>query len=264
MSRVRDSFARLRSQQRSGLAPFIVAGHPCLEQLQPIVAALSAAQPALIEIGLPYSDPIADGPVISGAMHHALSRGATIAAILEKVVRIRPTTNVPLVAMVSHAIVHRLGGAAFIDNAVECGFDGFIIPDADSSSLDEITATCARLDVSLSMLVAPKTSPKRLEQQVRRSTGFVYLLARAGLTGTNGSLTDVSRRVAAIRAIADIPVAVGFGISSASHVREATQEADAAIVGSAFVRAIDANSDDPAAAVLRLAQELSAGLRSPR
>ena len=264
-SRVDEIFAGLRSEGRRGLIPFITAGYPSLDATAAAITAFEdAIGPTVVEIGIPFSDPIADGPVIAASMHEALGAGTTPQRVFETVRRVRPDTTHALVAMVSASIVERMGPERFVAEAAEAGFDGLIVPDLDVSGgpgpLDELTAGHG---MSFTLLVAPNTTAERTEAIATRCTGFVYVLARLGLTGEQDALPDVADRVRAVRAVTDRPIGVGFGISTREQAAAATQAADAAIVGSAIVRRMGeaADSSDPkrpAAAAASFLAELAA------
>ena len=197
-------------------------------------------------------------------MHDALGQGVTPSGVFDMVHSLRNETSAGLIAMVSYSIVYRMGdgGArAFIEEACEAGFDGFIFPDVPAEESDELVHICDACDASLSMLIAPTTSGARLNDVVSRCRGFVYLMARVGITGTATSLESdgLAERVAAIRELSDLPIACGFGISSADQVREVVRHADAAIVGSALVDQMG-EARDPAAAAGRFVRELATGL----
>ncbi len=265
MSRVDEIFAGLRGEGRKGLFPFITAGYPSLDATAAAITAFEdAIGPTVVELGIPFSDPIADGPVIAASMHEALQAGTTPQGVFDTVRRIRRDTTHALVAMVSASIVERMGPERFVAEAGEAGFDGLIVPDLDVSGvpgpLDELTA---QHGMSFTLLVAPNTPAERLEAIATRCTGFVYLLARLGLTGEQNSLPDVTDRVQAVRSVTDRPIAVGFGLSTRNQVAAATEAADAAIVGSAIVRRMGEAADpgDPttaAAAAATLLAQLAA------
>lgn len=261
MNRVDRIFTDLRARRAKALMPFLCAGHPTIEATRDAIPAIARAGASVIEIGIPFSDPIADGPVIAGAMHDALGRGVTPASVFDAVRAARPHTNAALVAMVSCTIAHRVGVPRFIGDAVAAGFDGFIIPDAPAEESDELARVIAEAGATLSLLVAPTTSERRLPDIVSRCSGFVYLMARVGITGTNTGVNadGLAQRVATIRALTDLPIACGFGIATADQVRAVVKHADAAIVGSALVKRMA----DPRTAVADAAKfvaELATGL----
>lgn len=244
--------------------PFICGGFPRPGATTDAIMALDAAGAAVIEVGIPFSDPIADGPVIAAAMHRALQAGATPTTVFEEVRAARSRVNAGLVAMVSVSIVHRMGGpAGFVARAVDAGFDGFIFPDAPLEEAGPLLEAARAGGGSATLLIAPTTTFPRATEIARACSGFVYLLARAGITGENQAVADVGPRVRKLREVTDLPIAVGFGVSTPAHVRQITQEADAAIVGSALVRRMSDAAGvggDPAAAAGAFCRELVTGL----
>ncbi|GJQ28466.1 MAG: tryptophan synthase alpha chain [Phycisphaerae bacterium] len=237
MSRIDDIFADLRRDGRKALMPFVCAGHPRRGDTALLLPALERAGASVVEVGFPYTDPIADGPVIAQAMHGALRAGVTPRMVFEEVGSIREWLKVGLVAMVSYSIVHGVGGAGrFVGMAKDAGFDGLIVPDLPLEESGEVRAAAAAAGLTMSMLIAPSTPVERAEALAKASTGFVYLLARAGITGDGSGIPDVSGRVSRLRTFSPLPVAVGFGVSTPEQVRGVVRHADAAIVGSALVR----------------------------
>jgi tryptophan synthase alpha chain len=266
-SRIDDIFARQRAAGRTGLIPFVTGGYPSLDATAAALAALEKVlgpDGGVVEIGIPFSDPIADGPVIAASMHEALEAGVTPPDVFQTVRRLRPGSGLGLVAMVSASIVHRMGPGRFMDDAAEAGFDGLIVPDLTGDGggdgrEEEYGRLAADRGLSFSMLVAPTTSPQRLERIVSRCRGFVYVLARVGITGERQAPPDVAGLVGAVRRLTDLPVAVGFGISRPEHVAAVTAVADAAVVGSAIVRRMG-GAADPAGAAAEYAGTLVAAL----
>lgn len=245
--------------------PFVVAGHPTPDALPGILRALQEAGADAVEIGVPFSDPIADGPVIAAAMHDALVAGTTVESVLQSVASIRDEITMPLVAMVSVSIVDRLGGPAFFDRLFEAGFDGAIVPDADLDALEPLVEAADRRDLAFTTLIAPDTSTARASQIARSARGFVYVLARKGLTGERHEAPDLERRVAELRAVTDLPLAAGFGIATSDHVRAVLKDADGAIVGSALVRVMtaaveQATAGEAVAAAAKAAAEMTGPL----
>ncbi len=236
VNRIDTLFAQARGAGRGMLMPFITAGFPDLETTGLLISAMERAGAGICEIGLPFSDPIADGPVIASSMHEALSHGLQIAQVFEVIRAVRPTTKMGMVAMVSWSIVHRRGAPAFIEECAACGFDGFIFPDLPLEESAEACAMAQRAGLTCSLLVSPTTPAPRAAAIARACTGFVYLLARTGITGVRSEAPEIESRVRALRAVTDLPIACGFGIGTAEAVRAVTQHADAAIVGSAIVK----------------------------
>ncbi len=263
MNRIESIFNDLRSEGRTALMPFVCGGRPSLELMGPLLRTMQDAGASIAEIGIPFSDPIADGPVISAAMHRALEQGVTPRAILERVGAIRGELDLGLVAMVSISILQRLGVGSFGRDARSAGFDGFIVPDVPIEEARRLLEPLHDEGLTCSLLIAPTTSPERVEQIALASTGFVYLLARAGITGESQEAPEIEARVQQIRAVSDIPVACGFGISTAEHVASVTAHADAAIVGTALVRRLELASEDghdPIAGTDRFVRHLAGGL----
>jgi tryptophan synthase alpha chain len=252
MSRIDNIF----SGNKKALMPFLVAGYPTIESTEAAIIAMDEAGADIIEIGIPFSDPIADGPVIAAAMHEALKNGISPDHAIEVVSRLREQVSAGLIAMVSDSIVIRSGGNAFIDRLADAGFDGIIIPDIDDLDAEKLSAHCTSCELTFSMLVSPTTPNERIAWLASISTGFLYILARIGLTGEQSSPPDITSRIAEIRELTDLPLAVGFGISTREHVESVTRSADAAIVGSALVRRMS-NADDPSKAARDFVLELS-------
>lgn len=265
--RIDTIFAGLRVSGQKALMPFVVGGHPEPKGLPALLRAIDQAGASVIEIGFPFSDPVADGPVIAEAMHKALAAGVTTRSVLEDVTACRDDLNAGLVAMISVSLVHRSGGPAkFAREAARAGFDGCIFPDVSLEESDPYVDACRDEGLGVSLLVAPTTPAVRAERIVRRCSGFVYVLARSGITGESGGPPEVGPRVRELRAMTDLPLAVGFGISTPEQVRAVTSHADAAIVGSALVRRLSeaASKGEPApeaarAMVFTLAQGLGQG-----
>lgn len=259
MSRIQRIFAELGSKGQTALMPFITGGYPSLEMTARVLPTLETAGASVVEIGIPFSDPIADGPVIAASMFQALEAGVTPAGVFDAVSSARSGTELGIVGMVSHSIVMRMGPQRFIADAADAGFDGLIIPDIDTASAGPIADLLGERDMTLSLLVAPTTTPKRAEQIVKLCSGFVYLLGRTGLTGERDAAPQVQQHVQMVRQLTDLPIAVGFGVSTSEHVAAVTRIADAAIVGSALVRRMG-DADDPVAAAGTFTAELAQGL----
>ena len=218
--------------------PFVVAGHPAPKSLPRLLMALEAAGADAVEVGIPFSDPIADGPIIAAAMHEALVSGTTVTDVLGAMNEVRSSISIPVIAMVSISIVDRLGGVTFIDRLAENGFDGVILPDADLDAIDDLRQRAEQRQMAFTSLIAPDTGIQRARQIAGDAREFIYLLARRGLTGERSEAPDLHDRVAGLRSLTDLPLAAGFGISTPQHVSAVLQDADGAIVGSALVRVI--------------------------
>jgi len=245
--------------------PYITAGDPSVEATGRMLTAAQEAGASICEVGIPFSDPVADGPVIQASMTYALDHGVSVGSIFEMVAKTRPSLEIGLVAMVSYSIVHRFGLKRFVGDAKDAGFDGFIFPDLPLEASGPAREVSAEAGLILSMLIAPTTPDDRAEQIAKASTGFVYVVARAGITGEQSELPpELPARLKRLRGVTDLPMTVGFGISTAEHVRQVVSVADAAIVGSGMMRRVGearVQGEDQAVRVVGdYTKELAAGL----
>jgi tryptophan synthase alpha chain len=239
MSLVDDSFAKLRGEGRKALMPFVTAGDPDLEFTAAVIRELVARGASLCEVGIPYSDPIADGPVIQASYTRALGQGVKLGAILETLGKVVPQVAAPLVTMVSYAIVYRQGLEKYSDELVRRGVAGMIVPDLPVEESAQLAEVCRRRDLSLIQLVTPTTPRDRALRITETSSGFLYYVSVAGITGERTELPpELLERVAWLREQTPLPVCIGFGISEPAHVRLLAPVADGLIVGSAIVRRV--------------------------
>ncbi len=262
MSDSKLATAITHAKQKHGIAfmPFIAAGYPDLETSLKLIPALERAGAAAIEVGFPFSDPIADGPVIQEAFTVALSKKLKIDQVFDGFARIKGTFSIPLVAMVSISIVWRYGVEQFVAKAKSAGFTGLLIPDLPPPEGDAICQKVQAGGLETVLLVSPSTPESRREKIVSLCTGFVYYLSLAGTTGERDKLpADVETNVAAIKKLAQVPVCVGFGVSKKEHLDQLAKVADGAIVGSAVVRRMKDNPADPVGAVEAFATQLVSG-----
>ncbi|MEL4105231.1 tryptophan synthase subunit alpha [Oscillospiraceae bacterium WX1] len=233
MNRIGDVF-----NNKKAFIPFITAGDPTLETTERLVLAMAAAGADLIELGIPFSDPIAEGPVIQAADERALSSGTTTDKIFDAVRRIREKTNVPLAFMTYINPIFAYGTKRFLQNCRETGVDAVIVPDLPFEEKGEIGPMCQEYGVALISLIAP-TSNERIEKIAREAEGFVYVVSSLGVTGVRQEIvTDLNAMIAAVRKANDIPCAVGFGISTPEQAKEISKTADGVIVGSAIVKIV--------------------------
>ena len=265
MNRIDQIFQQRRDAGRRALMPFLTAGDPDLATTAKLLPAVENAGGSIVELGIPFSDPIADGPIIQASMAYALDQQVTARQVLEMVAQVRASLSIGLVAMVSYSIVHRMCPRTFIADAAEAGIDGLIIPDLPLEESEPVRNAAAEAGITCSFLVSPTTPIDRARALATASSGFVYLLARAGITGEQRRLPeDLPLRIEQIRKVTDLPIAVGFGIATAEHVNQVVQIADAAIVGSAIVRRIAEHRDQDAGVVVehveRFVGELAGGL----
>jgi len=235
--RLEAMFAELRRQDRKAVAPFVTAGDPDLETTVEVLEALDRAGAALCELGVPYSDPIADGPVIQASYTRALAAGITLEALFAMARKATARVSMPILAMVSYSIIFRRGIDRFVADASAAGLAGFVVPDLPVEESDDLEAACSGAGLALVRLVTPTTPPERAEAIARRSTGFLYCVSVAGVTGARTALPEgLVDRVRWLRTKTDVPILVGFGISSPEQAREVAAVADGVIVGSALVR----------------------------
>ena len=247
---IAETFAPLRAQNRIALMPFIPVGYPDLPTTEAALPALEAAGASLIEVGFPFSDPIADGPVIQESYTVALSKKLKNADVFESVARARPRVSIPLVSMVSYSIVFRYGVDRFVALAKQAGFDGLILPDLPPPEAHNICDRVRAGGLDTILLVAPTTAPQRRAEIARLCSGFVYYLSVSGITGERDQLPkDLVDNVRQLKGLTDRPVCVGFGISKADHVARLRGIADGAIVGSALVKRMKRRLNDGPAAL---------------
>jgi tryptophan synthase alpha chain len=239
MSAIDQLFENLRSQGRKAFMPFVTAADPDLDFTAEILRCLDARGCNLCEVGIPYSDPIADGPTIQASYTRALDRGVRLSEILDTMGEVSPRLTMPLVTMASFSIIYRHGLESFVRDAKAAGVAGAIVPDLLVEEADELAAICRREDFSLILLVTPTTPRERAIQIAEMSTGFLYYVSVTGITGERRALpTDLADNVAWLRQQTNLPICIGFGISTPEHVRLLAPVADGLIVGSALVRRI--------------------------
>lgn len=232
-------FAALAADGRRALAPFVTAGDPDLGTTLAVIEALDRAGAAVCELGVPYSDPIADGPVIQASYTRALAAGFTLEKFFAMVTEATARVTMPILAMVSYSIIYRRGIDRFVADATAAGLAGLVVPDLPLEESDLLDAACHGAGLALVRLVTPTTPPDRAAEIARRSTGFLYCVSVAGVTGARTELPEgLAERVAWLRTQARVPVLVGFGVSTPEQVRALVQVADGAIVGSALVRQV--------------------------
>jgi tryptophan synthase alpha chain len=267
MSRIDETFARLREEGRAAFMPFVTAGDPDLGVTRRVLLAMARAGADLIEVGIPFSDSIADGPTIQQANLRALRAGTTLAGVLETVRSVRAETDVPLVLMGSYNPVFVHGVEAFCREAAAAGADGLIIPDLLVDDAEELVRPARAAGLDTIFLVAPTSTDARLRRVAAAASGFVYAVSLTGVTGERQELAaDLNDFLDRVRAAVSLPVAVGFGISTPAMAAQAARHADGVIIGSAIVKrlaAAAAAGEDPAAAAAAFVGEVSGALRRP-
>jgi tryptophan synthase alpha chain len=240
LSRIAEVFGQLNREGKKGFIPFIVAGDPDLETTGELLVELANSGATVIELGVPFSDPMADGPVIQRASERALQHGFGLAAVLETAARARRRTNVPIVLFSYYNPLMQYGELKVIRDAKEAGIDGVLVTDLSLEESDEFAMEVRAKDLDLIFLVAPTSTDVRLQAIAGKATGFIYAVSRAGVTGEQADVSAVAENlVSRVRQYSDLPVVVGFGISTAQQVAKTWAYADAAVVGSAIVAEIE-------------------------
>jgi tryptophan synthase alpha chain len=258
-SRITDAFMRLRSEGRRGFIPFITAGDPDLETTRALIVELARAGATVVELGVPFSDPVADGPTIQRSSERALRRGVSVADVLAVVREARRETDVPVVLFGYFNPLLQFGVERLADESANAGADGVLVTDLVPEESADFNSALARRGLDQIFLVAPTTSDARLRSIAERASGFIYAVSRAGVTGARTALSaEAARLVARVREVSSLPVAVGFGVSTSEHVSEVWTYADAAVVGSALVAEIEKHEgrEDLVSSVGRFARSL--------
>ncbi len=273
MSRIAKRFQALKAEGRGGLITFVTAGDPDLETSREILFGMPAAGADLIELGMPFSDPMADGPAVQASSLRALKGGMTLKKTLGLVADFREQdTDTPVVLMGYYNPIYIHGPEAFIADARAAGVDGLIIVDLPPEEVDELWQPASAAGVEFIFLTTPTSDDERLPVIVERASGFIYYVSITGITGTRSAdIADISQAVERLRRHTDLPIAVGFGIKTPEQAAEVASVADAAVVGSAFVDIVAANLIDGAKGakagpglvdgVLNLVSDLAAGVR---
>jgi len=252
MSRIAERFARLRSDKRKGFVAFVTAGDPSLDRTVEAALALDAAGVDVLELGVPFSDPLADGPVIQRSSERALARGVTLAGVLDVVGRIRSRSTLPLLIFSYANPVLRYGIERLARDAREAGADGALITDLPPEEAADWLAIAREADLDTIFLAAPTSPDERLKRVAEASRGFVYAVSRTGVTGERSALSDdATPLVARLKTLTAAPVALGFGIATPEQFAAAAAVADGVVVGSALVRFLEEKPDGDVAAQVR-------------
>ena len=237
MSRISEKFKQLKKLGQKALITYITAGDPSLAVTEKLVYELERAGADIIELGVPFSDPLADGPVIQASHARALEKDVSLDGVLKLVKKVRASLKVPVVLMLSYNLILKYGLDAFVRDSGAAGVDGIITPDLSVEESGKLRDMPGSIDTIF--IVSPTSSDERIKAISRVSSGFIYLVSLTGITGARRALpSDIENNVSRIRALTDKPVAVGFGISNPSQVLEITRFSDGVIVGSAIVKVI--------------------------
>lgn len=246
MSRIAEVFSELKREGKKGFIPFIVAGDPDLATTSELLVELANSGATIIELGVPFSDPMADGPVIQRASERALQHGFGLGAVLETAAKARQRTNVPIVLFSYFNPLMQYGVLNLTRDAKEAGIDGVLVTDLTLEESEEFAAELRTKELDLIFLVAPTSTDLRLQAIAKRATGFIYAVSREGVTGQQTDISAAAENlVSRVRRCSDLPVAVGFGISTAEQVAKTWAYADAAVVGSAIVGEIERRAGAP-------------------
>ncbi|WP_033166162.1 tryptophan synthase subunit alpha [Clostridium sp. KNHs205] len=256
MSRIQNAF-----KQGKAFISFVTGGDPDLETTEKLIVAMEAAGADLIEIGIPFSDPIAEGAVIQEANERALSAGCTTDKLFDMVKGVRGKVSVPLVYLTYINPIYTYGKDRFFKRCVECGIDGIIVPDLPFEEKEELEVDCLKYGVDLISLIAP-TSNDRIRMIAEQATGFIYCVSSMGVTGVRSEIkTDISSMISMVREVTSTPCAVGFGISTPDQAREFAAVSDGAIVGSAIVKIISQYGKDSIKPVADYVREMKEAVR---
>ncbi|HAW50551.1 TPA: tryptophan synthase subunit alpha [bacterium] len=243
MNRIEEAF---RNKKRPLLIPYITGGDPSLDKTEGLIFALEEGGADIIELGIPFSDPIADGPIIQEACNRALKKGASLKKIIELVGRMRKKTKVPIVLLSYYNPIYKYGISSFIEDAEKNGVDGLIVADLPPEEGEELRKLCVKKGICLIFLLAPTSPPSRIKLISNKSSGFVYYVSLLGITGIREKLRDrLIDDLVMVRKFCPKPIALGFGISKPEHVKEVLNIVDGVIIGSAIVDIIAKNQENP-------------------
>ncbi|MFQ5840799.1 MAG: tryptophan synthase subunit alpha [Thermodesulfobacteriota bacterium] len=244
MSRIKRKFRSLRDKGEKAVIVYLTGGDPSLEHTREIILGLDAAGVDILEIGVPFSDPTADGPIIQAASQRALQNGATLSGILDMIESLREVSEIPIVLFGYYNPIFIYGNERFAKRAKEAGVDGILVVDLPPEESTELRRYTDRSGIDFISLIAPTTSTERIRKISRDATGFLYCISITGVTGTaRPQVVDIKRDVERIRKITALPLAIGFGISTPQQAGEIAPYVDGIVIGTAFVRLIEENRD---------------------
>lgn len=261
MGRIEDKFREMEAEDRAALICYVTAGDPDIGLTEELVARLDSSGADMVEIGVPFSDPMADGPVIQAASERALRGGTSLRDVLELVGRIRKTSDIPVILFGYYNPFFAYGTERFARDAREAGADGVLVVDLPPEEAGELRARALAQGLDLVFLLAPTSTEERVEMVAKNASGFIYLVSLTGVTGARPGMDyDLRDLVARVRSRCSLPVGVGFGVSSAEQAEAISSFSDAVIVGSALVRIIEEGGtrEEMLGGVSRFTEELSA------
>ncbi len=246
MTRIEKRFEYLKSKQEKALVGFVTAGDPDMENSQQIIAAMCENGVDVLELGVPFSDPTADGPVIQRSSARALAAGMHLGKVLDMIRTARQTTDIPIIVFSYYNPILAYGLKKFHRDAVDAGADGVLVVDLPPEESDELTEGWDKNRFSLIRLVAPTTPAERMRTIAASASGFIYLVSKTGVTGSAGlDAPEIGGQTQTLKSLTDLPVCVGFGISTSEDVAGIAKTADGVVIGSAFERTIEENIDNP-------------------
>ena len=245
MTRIAKAFKRLRDEGGTAFIPYIMAGDPSLGRTRKLVHLLEDAGADIIELGVPFSDPLADGPVIQRAAERALIKKVTLGSVIRTVGTLRKSTQIPIVLMTYYNPVFRYGVGRFVREAAAAGVDGVIVPDLPPDEAGPLITPARKAGLDTVFLVAPTSTPERMRLVAKKSTGFIYYVSITGITGSRLALGRTQREsIGALKAMTKKPVALGFGVSTPREAHAVSRMADGVIVGSAIVKRVASGMSD--------------------
>ncbi len=246
MNRIDKAFTDLKRKNESALVGFVTAGDPNVETSLAIITAMCEAGVDILELGVPFSDPTADGPVIQRSSQRALEQGVTLQKVLTMTAQIRETISIPIILFSYYNPILAFGLKKFYSAAKAAQADGLLVVDLPPEESDEMTSLWPNDDLALIRLIAPTTPEERMTRITGSASGFLYLVSKTGVTGSDGlDVVDISHHTDKLRAITSLPICVGFGISTPADVATIASTAEGVVIGSAFERTIEENRDDP-------------------
>jgi tryptophan synthase alpha chain len=250
MNRINKTFRRLKKEKKKAFVPYITAGDPDIRTTKKLVYALSEAGADIIELGIPFSDPLADGPTIQRAVYRALKAGCTVKKVLRMTKEVRAKIVTPLVYMTYYNIILNYGVERFIKDAKSCGADGIIVPDLPMEESGELTKIADKNDFCVILLAAPTTPVERFKRIARMSRGFIYYVSLTGVTGARKKLSErLKSDIKKLKKVTARPICVGFGVSNPSQAKNLAAVSDGIIIGSAIINALEKHLPNKAKAV---------------
>lgn len=247
MNRIHDTFSALSKQSEKALVGFVTAGDPKISMSLDIITAMCESGVDILELGIPFSDPTSDGPVIQRSSARALAQGVSLRIVLEMTQKIRSKTDVPIILFSYYNPIFVYGSQKFYTDAVDAGADGVLIVDLPPEESDEMTSYWPRQsELALIRLIAPTTPLDRMKTIANDASGFLYMVSKTGVTGSDGLQTDtIDKNTNMLRSVSKLPICVGFGISTREQVAAVASVADGVVIGSAFERTIEEESHNP-------------------